>query len=449
MPINIIGTMIVEGPDAVPGWPYIKSYGPVVATVGALKWYFRGKTSTWERDLHGKVYIVTGGTSGVGAAVVEELAARGAQLILLVRSTEDFWTTEYIQDLRERHENLMIYAEECDLSDLYSIRKFATKWLDNVPPRRIDGILCCAGESLPYGKERQNSVDGIEIQMAVNYVGHYHLLMLLTPGLKVQLPDRDIRIVLTTCMSQAMGTIDLDDPLFLKQRYNKSAPWRVFGTSKLQLSLFGREFQRRLQSSPRKDGAPCNVRVNIVNPGLMRSPSTKRVFTFGSLIGLLLYTLFWPILWIFLRSTRQGAQSYFHALMCPDFENMDGGNFIADCSVYQPARSEVQDEQLQKKLYDSTERAIAIVEKESAIDRKRQEKKQAMKKEKKGLSNQGPKVKENVNAFGIGGTREDLFPETKVTELNEVEKPNSSSKSNKVTSTTAKRTKSSKKKKKT
>ncbi|CEP21819.1 unnamed protein product [Cyberlindnera jadinii] len=383
MPINIIEALVTDGPDAVPGSRFVMKYGPTVAVIGALKWYFHGKTNTWERDLHGKVYMVTGGTSGVGERVVEELARRGAQVILLVRSTEDYWTTEFVQDLRERYENFLIYAEECDLSDLYSIRKFATKWLDNVPPRRLDAVVCCAGESMPYGKERCNSADGIELHTAVNYVGHYHLLTLLSPGLRAQLPDRDVRVVLTTCMSQAMGKIDVDDPLFLKQRYTKNSPWKVFGTSKLQLSMFAKEFQRRLQAIPRKDGYPCNVRVNVVNPGLMRSPSTKRVLSFGSLIGLLLYLVFWPILWIFLKSTRQGAQSYFYALMCPDLIDADGGKFIANCELYEPARPELKDVELQKKLYDNTETTIAKVEKESAIQRKREEAKEKKKEKNK------------------------------------------------------------------
>lgn len=392
MPLNIIEAMVVNGPEVFPGWDYVKSYGPAVALIGGLKYYFRGKANTWERDLHGKVYIVTGGTSGLGAAVVDELASRGAQIVLLVRAMEDFWLTDYVNDLREKHSNFMIYAEECDLSSLYSIRKFATKWLDNVPPRRIDGVVCCAGESLPAFKERENSIDGIEIQTAINYVGHFHLLSLLSPSLRAQIPDRDVRVIITTCISQAIGQLDLNDPLYLSKRYPKNQPWKVFGLSKLQLGLFAREYQKRLLAIPRKDGAPCNIRINIVNPGLMRSPSTKRVFSFGSLFGLFLYVLFLPILWIFLKSTSNGAQSIFHTLYSPDFINLQGGNFISDCGIYKPARKEFEDEELQKILYDNTEAAIAKIEKESAIKRKK---------------TQETSTNTSINITSI---KEDLFP---------------------------------------
>lgn len=363
----------MDGPEVVPGWQYIKSYGPIIATVGALKYYFRGTTNTWDRDLHGKVFIITGGTSGLGSSITNELAARGAQLILLVRSTNDSWVAEKIEELREKHENYLIYAEECDLSSLYSIRKFATKWLDNVPPRRLDGVICTASESLPAYKERENSIDGIEIQTAVSYVGHFHLLTLLQHSLKAQLADRDVRVILTTCLSQAMADLDIEDPLFLKRRYPKNAPWTVLGTAKLETGLFAKEFQRRLEATPRKDGAPCNIRVNVVNPGTMRSPSTKRVLSFGSIWGLFLYVAFLPILWIFLKSTNQGAQSFLHALMCPDFITLPGGKFISNCEIYTPARKELENEELQTKLYDKTAEAIAQVEKESALRRKKEE----------------------------------------------------------------------------
>ncbi|CDR41088.1 CYFA0S06e01420g1_1 [Cyberlindnera fabianii] len=453
MPLNIIGSMIMEGPDVLPGWEYIAKYAPPLAVIASLKYYFRGRTNTWERDLHGKVYIVTGGTSGLGAAVVDDLAARGAQIILLVRSTDDFWTAEYITDLREKHDNFLIYAEECDLASLYSIRKFATKWLDNMPPRRVDAVVCCAAESLPYGKERINSDDGIEIQTAVNYAGHFHLLTLLAPSLKAQLADRDVRVILTTCMSQSMAVFDVDDPLFQNKRYPTHSPWKVFGTSKLQLGMFAKEFQRRLLEQPRKDGQPSLVRVNLVNPGLMRSPSTKRVLTFGSLVGLLIYLLVWPILWIFLKLPVRGAQSVFYALMSPDFETRDGGNFISDCELYHPARHELEDEDLQKQLYDNTEAAIAKIEKESAIRRKKDEAKTAKKQEKQGKDNKDDK--QNV---GITTTKNEddvpLFPGMKglgdklaAKNKNEATATSTSSQPNKTNSKS--KAKGNKKKKKT
>lgn len=382
MPVDIIRVAISEGPEIIPGWNYIKAYGPIVFMLGATKYYFRGSMNTWERDCHGKVYIITGGTSGLGAEVARELAMKGAQVILLVRSVSDSWLIDYIDDLRTETNNFMIYAEECDLNSLYSIRKFATNWLDNQPPRRLDAVICLAAESIPIGKSRQVSIDGIEKQLAVNYLGHYHLITLLAPSLRSQPPDRDVRVLLATCASQGMGEIDLDDLLAENKRYQSTKSLKVYGTSKLLLSLFGKEFQARCNAYERKDKAPTNVKVLMVNPGLMRTPSTRRFLSMGTIWGLLLYILLYPIWYLFLKNGYEAQQSLLFALWSPSFLQLRGGQLIQECKVITPSRKEFKDSALQKSVFDKTEQLVAKLEKQSAIERKRQAKVEEMKKPK-------------------------------------------------------------------
>lgn len=383
MPIDIISTAYFDGPDAIPGWNFIKTYGPYIAAGAAVKYYFGGSSNTWNRDLHGRVYIITGGTSGLGAQVAYDLAIKGAQLILLCRSTEDSWTTEFVEDLREKTNNFMIYAELCDLSSLHSVRLFATKFLDNQPPRRLDGVICCAGECIPRGKPRQVSVDGVELQLAVNYLAHYHLLTLLKPSMHVQPPDRDFRIVLTTCSSQALGQIDQDDLLWEKRKYPVTKPWSVYGTSKLLIGMFGRLLQRDLNEYVRKDKAPCNIKVSIVNPGIMRSPSTRRFVSMGTIWGLLLYVLLYPIWFLFLKSGKQGAQSLLFAIAAPILGAQDGGNLIQECKILTKGRKELWDYELQDAVYAKTSELISSLEKLSAIERKKNEKASGADKNKK------------------------------------------------------------------
>ncbi|KAK6462578.1 hypothetical protein DFJ63DRAFT_313708 [Scheffersomyces coipomensis] len=383
MPVDILTKALFDGPETIPGWEYIKTYGPVLATLGAIKYYFRGATNTWERDLHGKVFLVTGGTSGVGAQVAYELAANGAEVILLVRSTEDIWIVDFVNDMRESTNNILIYAEECNLNSLYSIRKFATKWLDNQPPRRLDGVICCAADVIPTGVARQVTLDGIEKQLGINYFAHYHLLTLLKPSLTVQPPDRDVRVLVTTCSSQVAGTVDLEDLLWETKPYPKRSPTKVYGTSKLLLGLFAREFQKRIMEYERKDGMKCNVRINIVNPGLMRTPSTRRLIGMGSLWGLLLYLILYPIWFLFLKSARQGAQSYHFAINAPIFPKIEGGNLIQECKINTKVRSEFNDLELQEELFNKTESIINDLEKKSAIIRNSQKSKSEKAKEKK------------------------------------------------------------------
>lgn len=375
MPLDILNTVYTEGTAAVPGWRYLRVGAPALLAVAATKYYFGGSQNTWGLELHGKVYLVTGGTAGLGALVAEELAARGAQVVLLVRSTRDAWTVDFVEQLRARTNNFMVYAEECDLALLHSVRLFATQWLDNQPPRRLDGVVCCAGEALPMGR-RQASVDGAERQIAVNYLAHYHLLTLLKPLLTAQPPDRDVRVVVVTCSLQAMAAVSADDVLWERRVYPAAKPWVVYGTLKLLLGLFGRLFQRRLAAYERKDRAPCNVRLSIVNPGLMRTPSTRRVLTAGTVWGLVVWVLLYPVWWLFFKDAVQGSQSVLFALFAPVLGAQDGGNLIQECQIVtDPARSEYNNEELQEALFDATAKEIDALERALAVERNKADKK--------------------------------------------------------------------------
>lgn len=313
----------------------------------------------------------------MGAEVAKELAKRGAQLILLVKDTSNSWLTEYVNDLREATKNQLIYVEEANLESLYSVRKFATKWLDNSPPRRLDMIICCAGLSLPPFLPRSSTkYDGVETQFEVNYLAHYHLLTLLEPALKVQPADRDVRIVLTTCVSSVMGDLDINDQEFKKRPYPSSKPWRVFGAAKLQLALFGYEFQRKLNSYVRPDNQEApKVSTIIVDPGLVRTPSFHRFISFGSLFGLFLYLLFWPFWWFILKTPWNGAQTILYAIMSPEFEGLQKVSYSSECRIRKspPSLKVFKDEGFQRELFDKTAELIQDVEKRGVLERKREE----------------------------------------------------------------------------
>ncbi|KAK9256255.1 hypothetical protein V1507DRAFT_450167 [Lipomyces tetrasporus] len=373
MPIEIAWTAISQGPDAIPFWPYIKFYAPLLGIIYLLKRFFGGTQNTWERDMHGRVVMVTGGTSGIGAAVVEDLAKRGAQIILLVKSLSDGWLVEYIADLRESSGNNLIYAEEVDLSSLHSVRLFATKWLDNSPPRRLDMVICCAGLFQPPFKQRMFTADGIEAHWGINYVGHYHLLNLLSPSFRVQPPDRDVRIILTGCSTYVLADFDITDPEFINRGFPSSKPWRAFGSAKLALLMFVRQFQRMLDEYKRPDGNANNARVFMANPGFVRTATLRNFISFGSLWGLLMYLIMWPFWWLVLKSPIQGAQTILHIAMSPECSSGQGGKIYNECRevTRRSPRKEVEDEELSQKLWDISSKQIEEAERRAAMQRKK------------------------------------------------------------------------------
>lgn len=357
--------------EGIPGLPSFFTIAKVVIILGIIvlvKLYSRGARNTSERKLHGKVVLLTGGTSGIGAAVALDLATRGAQLVLLVHQSQtDFFLVEYIDDLRERSGNEMIYAEQVDLSSLHSIRQFATKWINNLPARRLDMIVLCAATLTPPGKERVLTDEGLEEMWVVNYLANFHLLSILSPAIRAQPPDRDVRIIFGSCSTYISSPPAGDGKAALdKKDWTLS---KAYARSKLALLTFGHAFQKHLDSYKRPDGMPVNSRVVFVDPGYSRTPGFRRWFSRGTIWGLGVYILLWQNFYIFLKSADDGAQSFLYAAMEATLGRGPGGKLIKECREVDFARVDVKDEKLAEKLWKGSEEIIERVEREEAVKR--------------------------------------------------------------------------------
>ena len=55
-------------------------------------------------------------------------------------------------------------------------------------------IILCANTMTPRGAAVQISEDGVEANFAVNYLANFHLLSILSPAIRAQPADRDVRI---------------------------------------------------------------------------------------------------------------------------------------------------------------------------------------------------------------------------------------------------------------
>jgi hypothetical protein len=107
--------------------------------------------------------------------------------------------------------------------------------------------------------------------------------------------------------------------------------------------IFAQSFQKHLSSYKRPDKQPMTAKVLLVDPGLCRTPGTRRWLTGGSLWGLLIYLLTWPFWWLVLKSPQQGAQSFLYAAMEARFGRGEiGGWYIKECREVEPLRREVR-----------------------------------------------------------------------------------------------------------
>ena len=133
-------------------------------------------TAEIPKDLSGKLYIITGTSSGIGTVMAYELAKRGAQVIAANRNVEK--AKKAIDKIRNKRDDLSaLRILKLDVSSLNSVREFAKKIQEDNSIKQIDGLILNAGiMALP---ERKVSVDGFEMQMATNVLGHHLLTSLL------------------------------------------------------------------------------------------------------------------------------------------------------------------------------------------------------------------------------------------------------------------------------
>ncbi len=188
-------------------------------------------------NMSGRTVIVTGASSGLGAATTRQLALAGARVVMAVRNVakgEDLARTMH-GTTEVRH---------LELASLASVREFAHTWTGDV-----DILVNNAGIMMvPYGK----TVDGFELQIGTNHLGHFALTNLL-------LPHITDRVVTISSPLHARGRLDADDLNWERRPYDSS---RAYADSKQANVLFTLELQRRLSAEGSR------VRALSAHPGI-------------------------------------------------------------------------------------------------------------------------------------------------------------------------------------
>ena len=202
--------------------------------------------------------VVTGGSGGLGFATALALAQGLADVIVGARNESR--GREATARIRALAPGALVRFEKLDVADLASVSAFARRLRSSGHP--LDLLVNNAGVmAIP---ERQLSVDGFEMQLATNYLGHFALTSALLPLLRL---SRSPRVVQVSSLAHRFGNIRFDD-LQGERRYR---PWSAYCQSKLAMLLFARHLQR--QSDRHKWGLsssaahPGYAETNLVDNG--------------------------------------------------------------------------------------------------------------------------------------------------------------------------------------
>ena len=278
----------------------------------------------------GKTCIVTGATSGIGKATALALARRGATVVLICRSRDTGEATARAIGAAAPAGTVDLLV--ADLSSQRQIRAAAAEF--GRAYGRLDVLVNNAGAIFP---RRQESVDGIEMTLAVNHVAPFLLTNLLLDKLRAA---GRARIVNVNSDEHEKGEIDFAD-LQMRRRYGRGVGMRAYGNAKLANLLTGYELARRLRGT--------SVTVNALHPGYV---ATDIIRLNGAPGAWRLLQPLWMLAKRFILTPAAGAATPVYLACAPEVANLSGGYF----EKCRPAASSrlSRDEGLQARMWESS-----------------------------------------------------------------------------------------------
>ncbi len=138
-------------------------------------------------DLNGKIILITGGTSGIGRETAIALAQMGAHVVVSGRSQAR--GEEGVADIKARSGSNTVDLILADVSSQAAVRQMAAEFMQRYD--RLDVLVNNVGY---LGAERTESVDSIEMHLAVNHLAPFLLTHELLPILKASAPSRVINV---------------------------------------------------------------------------------------------------------------------------------------------------------------------------------------------------------------------------------------------------------------
>ncbi|KAK5840598.1 uncharacterized protein LOC108474740 isoform X2 [Gossypium arboreum] len=255
------------------------------------------------------VCIITGATSGLGAAAAHALSREGFFVVLVGRSSH--LLSKIMTEIKTQNKGAHVKAFVVNLASFQSILEFKSslqQWL-------LDCKLHCSLQLLInnagiLATSSRTTPEGYDQMMGTNYIGPFCLTKLLLPLLKRSpVPSRIVNV--TSFTHRSVFDVQVDKESVSGTRFLRSEQYpfaRLYEYSKLFLILFSYELHRQLGLMDQ----PYHVSVNAADPGSVRTNIMREVPScLSSLAFQVLKSLG------LLQSPKNGVSSLIDAALAP------------------------------------------------------------------------------------------------------------------------------------
>ncbi|KAE8685787.1 Detected protein of confused Function [Hibiscus syriacus] len=255
------------------------------------------------------VCVITGATSGLGAAAAYALSREGFYVVLVGRSSH--LLSKIVTEIKAQNEDALVKAFVVDLSSFRSISEFKSslqQWLSECNMHSSvqllinnAGILATSSRITPEGYDQM---------MGTNYIGAFCLTKFLLPLLKRSpIPSRIVNV--TSFTHRCVFDLKVDKEAVSGTRFLRSEQYPcalIYEYSKLFLILFSHELHQQLGSTDQ----PCHVSVNAADPGCVKTNIMREVPSCLSNLSFRVLGLFG-----LLQSPEKGVSSILDAALAP------------------------------------------------------------------------------------------------------------------------------------
>ncbi|HMV28579.1 MAG TPA: SDR family NAD(P)-dependent oxidoreductase [Anaerolineales bacterium] len=190
-------------------------------------------------DIKGKVVIITGASSGIGAAAALEFGREGAKVVLAARRTDKL--QELVNEIRAMQNGAEAFVLQTDISKLDDIQRLVAQTVERFG--RVDVLVNNAGFGRLKWLETLDPLEDIQAQFDVNVLG---VIQTTRQVLPIMIKQRSGSIINICSIAGLVGT----------------PTYTIYSATKHAVHGFSEALRREVK--------PWGIDVSLIYPGGVR-----------------------------------------------------------------------------------------------------------------------------------------------------------------------------------